>query len=461
MNGFFTLETGLRAIRAQLMASRVIGHNIANSRTPGYSRQIAELQPSTPLQFSTGQHALSLGTGVTVAGIRRQREEFLDRLARFHLSDLARWETLRPALDLVEIAFGEPAGFGPRQACLRLWDALQELSGEPESGTLRHSACQEAESLATTLGSLARHLDEQVQQQVAAAQDTVAEVNHLAGQIAVLNHDLRLAAILKTQPGDLEDRLDLLLDRLSSLAGATSRREGDGTVSVHIGAAVLVERDSVSPLILEITGGQLRFAGAGGSEVVPPSGVLAARRDSHNQILPGYQDSLDTFARQLAGNLNSIHQAGYGLDGSTGLDLYRYDPAAPARTLALAPEVAADPARLAASADGAVGDGYGALSLARALTGPNFTGQSAAEYWASAATRLGMELEKVGRQVENATLLAEQAENLRAQIMGVSLDEETVDLVRCQHAYAAAARLISVADEMLEILIARTGRVGR
>ena len=46
-------------------------------------------------------------------------------------------------------------------------------------------------------------------------------------------------------------------------------------------------------------------------------------------------------------------------------------------------------------------------------------------------------------------------EQVRLSVSGVSLDEEMVDLMRFQRAYQAAARIISVIDEMLDTLINR------
>jgi flagellar hook-associated protein 1 FlgK len=43
----------------------------------------------------------------------------------------------------------------------------------------------------------------------------------------------------------------------------------------------------------------------------------------------------------------------------------------------------------------------------------------------------------------------------------VSLDEEATDMIRFQHAYQAAARVITTMDEMLNTLINGTGLVGR
>ncbi|MDD2221467.1 MAG: flagellar basal body rod C-terminal domain-containing protein [Clostridia bacterium] len=53
------------------------------------------------------------------------------------------------------------------------------------------------------------------------------------------------------------------------------------------------------------------------------------------------------------------------------------------------------------------------------------------------------------------------AANQRESIMGVLVDEETVNLISYQKAYQAAARLMTVMDETLDVLINRMGVVGR
>jgi flagellar hook-associated protein 1 FlgK len=270
-----------------------------------------------------------------------------------------------------------------------------------------------------------------------------------------------MALLQQTEANDLEDRRDLLLDSLATLIGAVPRRELDGSVTVSVAGSDIVRGDAALPLSLDVTGGVLRVLDNLGTPLDPPGGEMAGLTDLHNLRLPAHLSTLDGFARQLADALNAVHRSGYGLDGSTGLDLYRYDPAAPARTLTLAPEVAASPLARAASAGGQAGDGEGALALARVMTDPIFGGQGAAEFWASTLGTLGLEVESVTREVDNTRILARQADNRRAEVMGVNLDEETAHLIRCQHAYAAAARLITTADEMLETLINRTGRVGR
>jgi flagellar hook-associated protein 1 len=60
-------------------------------------------------------------------------------------------------------------------------------------------------------------------------------------------------------------------------------------------------------------------------------------------------------------------------------------------------------------------------------------------------------------QATNQGVLVNQLERQRQEISGVSIDEEATHLIQYQHAYQAAARVISVMDSMLDTLINGTG----
>ena len=64
------------------------------------------------------------------------------------------------------------------------------------------------------------------------------------------------------------------------------------------------------------------------------------------------------------------------------------------------------------------------------------------------------------KTAENCNTLTIAAENQRISIAGVSLDEEMTNLIRYQHAYNGAARVITAMDDALDRLINGTGRVG-
>jgi flagellar hook-associated protein 1 FlgK len=61
----------------------------------------------------------------------------------------------------------------------------------------------------------------------------------------------------------------------------------------------------------------------------------------------------------------------------------------------------------------------------------------------------------------NQQLVVDQVNSQISQVSGVSLDEEATDMIKFQHAYQAAARVITTMDEMLNTLINSTGLVGR
>ena len=62
---------------------------------------------------------------------------------------------------------------------------------------------------------------------------------------------------------------------------------------------------------------------------------------------------------------------------------------------------------------------------------------------------------------DSQELILDNLKNWESSISGVSLDEEVTNLVRYQHSYSAAARVITVVDEMLELITTRLGLAGR
>jgi flagellar hook-associated protein 1 FlgK len=103
----------------------------------------------------------------------------------------------------------------------------------------------------------------------------------------------------------------------------------------------------------------------------------------------------------------------------------------------------------------AVGDNRNALALAEleeAPVGPD--GLTFGEAYQRLVTNLGLEAEEAATQETFFQGLVEQFTHMRDAVSGVSLDEEMTNLVKFQRAYQAAARLVSVADELYQTLLA-------
>ena len=63
--------------------------------------------------------------------------------------------------------------------------------------------------------------------------------------------------------------------------------------------------------------------------------------------------------------------------------------------------------------------------------------------------------------MSNQETLTVQIDNQRSQLMGVSSDEELGNMMKYQHAYNAAARVVSTVDSMIEQVVTSLGLVGR
>jgi flagellar hook-associated protein 1 FlgK len=74
---------------------------------------------------------------------------------------------------------------------------------------------------------------------------------------------------------------------------------------------------------------------------------------------------------------------------------------------------------------------------------------------------LGVQSAVAGRRLEIQAVVTNQVDSARESVAGVNLDEEMSNMLQFQHAYAAAARMVTAIDEALDVLINRTGVVGR
>lgn len=86
-------------------------------------------------------------------------------------------------------------------------------------------------------------------------------------------------------------------------------------------------------------------------------------------------------------------------------------------------------------------------------TGPNTTN----DQYAQEIATIGVLSTTAQGQSKNQQVLISQLQQQRQQVSGVSLDEEATHLIQYQHAYQAAAKVISVVDSMLDTLINNTG----
>jgi flagellar hook-associated protein 1 FlgK len=462
---FGGLETTLRAIQAQRLALDLTGHNIANTDTPGYSRQVARTSATAPYCVPTMNRntvAGQIGTGVEIDAIERMRDEFLDRQLQYENSSLGWWTTRQSGLEQLEVIFQEPSETGLAAQLNNFWSLLQDLSVRPDDANVRTPVLETAENLADTIRHTYHQLENFQKNLDQEARVLVERINSLATKIAQLNKEIVQVVGVGQNPNDLLDERELLVQELSEITDINVQTNALNSMTVSIGGTLLVSGDNTYHLrtVDDATTG---FAGIvttiNGSAVDVRRGKLASTLELRDVDVNYYKDSLDSFTRTLIDEFNAVHSSGYGLNDDVSRDFFGGDSARNITVLITNPRDIA-----ASSVPGSEGNGLNAIELARIIKDtPHATTNNAtlSSFYGAMIAKLGVDADKADTALTNQTMLVNHLFNRQQSVAGVSLDEEMANMIKFQHSYNAAARMMTTIDETLDRIINGMGIVGR
>lgn len=450
------LSIARSALLAHQRAMEVTANNVANVNTPGYSRQRLELTPATPLVGPFG----TLGRGVQDNGVSRARDTFLDASFRRDSGLLGNSTTLTSYLSQVETAFQEPSDTGLGSALDKLFQSFGDLANDPPSTANRDLVVAAGQRLVSQFHTLDTQVTAIGQDTVDRMRANVADVNAMAKQIAALNQQIQASGGPNHQAADLQDQRDALIDQMSSLVSVTVVDHGNGSIAVQAGSTVLVDGTATQTLQVQaLAGGGFGVGVSGSSGTVDLGpGAISALVDLSSVRLPAVRAKLDTLARTLVTQMNAMHSAGFTLDGTTGVNFF--DPAGvSAGTIALSSDVVASSRNVAAAGSPAPGDGSLALQFSTLGSAPlaALGGSSVRDFFTQVAAGVGTDVANAGQDVDSQQTLVDSADQMRSSVSGVSLEEEMTNLITQQQAYGAAARLLTVADQMMQELLATLG----
>lgn len=106
-----------------------------------------------------------------------------------------------------------------------------------------------------------------------------------------------------------------------------------------------------------------------------------------------------------------------------------------------------------------IGDGKAAVEIAALRNNPVMIGKSKTfdDYFAESVTNVGLKGEQAEVNLLSHNAIMDDLRNLRESISGVNVDEELADIIKFQHGYNAAAKFVTVIDELLDTVINRMG----
>jgi flagellar hook-associated protein 1 FlgK len=177
------LDIGKKTLFANQAAINVVGNNISNANTEGYSRQAVRFEDGIYLNSSPGQ----LGTGVDAKEVIRYFDEFIETQYISKSSDEARWSALYDKLKSAEGILNESQSDGINSALAQFWADWQELSADPENASIRTALLGHASSLQQAIEAVSADM-EQLQGGVDdLISQEVDEINRLLSDIAEVN----------------------------------------------------------------------------------------------------------------------------------------------------------------------------------------------------------------------------------------------------------------------------------
>ncbi len=514
---FHGIEVSKRGLVAQQNALNITSHNISNASTIGYTRQRVNMVATNGIPAPGMNNDRSpglLGTGVEVTSIQRLRESFLDAQFRTQYKNLGYWEAQSQGLQKLESIINEPSDTNLQKVMDNLWQSWQDLTKDPSSLSARAVVQQRAlaltESFVSTmssLGDMQNDLNNEIK-------NGAADITSMAKQIANLNKQIADLVPHGYTPNDLYDQRDVLLDKLSKMADVRVTEAENGMVNVTIqGNELVTGRNSVE--MAAVLNQQTGFYDLklGGADFVPQgTGSLAGKILLRGQAIvsagpngqpvvtktgyiPEMMDRLNLLATNLAKEVNAIHSSGLNLND---IEKRKSDPTAEpekllffvdandptvgptsAATMRVNPAILKSLNAIAAAQIGPSdnnnpnftyeGDGRNASAIAsikykifKADGLPGSLGETSTldEYYRQTIAALGTSSQEAQRQEANNEYTTQQIDYQRMSVSNVNLDEELADMIRFQHAYSSAARMMTSMDEVLDKIINGMGRVG-
>lgn len=462
------MDQGKMSLAANQMGLATTSHNVSNKDTKGYSRQRVDFETGDPM--TKGGHRV--GGGVRVAAVRRSHSDFVARRLEQENATYGKYESTSEVLQQLEGIFADDAKLGVTAAVSQFFNNIRTLSSQPDSISLRAAVRESADAVVSRFHNIKGAIGEVVDDVDRRLQGSVVDVNSALTRVAMLNKRImNIEADKKSFANDERDSRDLAILDLSKQFNVKVADIENGGVNVFVdgigpvvngteavsfeayrgpdastvGSIKIYMRDPTSNRVVDrtdkIKGGHM--------------GGLIEVRDNSIVELKG---KIDQLAFGLGRSVNEVHNRAFTHEGTSGINFFegidRLDGAAD--SLKLSGDVMGNLKNIATGFNAnAAGDNRALLSIADLQESKILDNNSASftEFSAGAIGALGVEARTSYQGLDTQQGVMDQLSVLREQASGVSLDEEAMNMLKFQKGFDASAKLIQVADSMMETVL--------
>lgn len=470
-------RSGLTAVSAR---ADLVATNVANASTPGYVRRSLTVS-ETILGGET--------VGVNIVGVERSEDARLSAERRRLGSDMAQSDVLSETWGSLSQRIGDDIDNSLLFRNLSNFDtALKNAAQSPESNTLANEVIQSANSLVSEFNNLSTLISQERQR---ADQDIATTVEQLnAALLEVENLNASLAGINRTtsQAAALFDERGRVLDRISEFLPIQTFPRESGTIDVLTSEGVYLLAGSAKQIDftpsttvapgISLANGTLSGLSVEGTDITPgaltfgavSSGSIAALFTLRDTDLTTLETQLDTMAQDLIDRFSDSSIDPTNPIGSPGLFLDTNAAVGDGVAGRLELNSLVDPDRggavwrlrdgLGATTQGPPGDNTilvnlsNAFETVRSINAPGLQGGfTATDLIAQLGSLAGQ------KRIQNETVLSsvsvqfEAVQRAESSATGVDIETEMQDLILIEQAYAANARVIEVANQLIRQLM--------
>jgi len=471
------LNSAKTSLEVNQKSIEIIGNNISNLNTEGYSRQSAEFATYPAMNFGD----FFIGQGVKITDVSRDHDVFIDQQIKQKVIDFGFQDSLTRPLSELERVFNVTED-NLSTDIDNFFDSLQELSANPSDLVQRNNVILQGDVLATTFNNTVTELNAikiNINDTVISKLDTV---NSQISEIAELNDRIYSIEIHGQTANSARDQRYMVAKSLAQTTGAVTYEDSKGMLSVALPNGLpLVQGNMAMSISAETIGTQMNLQLHAGGVVrdinlTNMGGEFEALFGIRDNFIPELNADLDKLAYELSTQVNLRHQAGGALDSSTGNLFFNQPPgyvASPPGPPPTATEyldaargmkvVITDATKIAAGVapapgppPGTVAPGDNRNALILSNIADTYLIDGADDFnslFGKMAAKVGIESKQNLLSLKGARDAVDQLENFRDGLVGVSLEEEMINLIQFQRGFESSAKFLSTIDEMMTTVL--------
>jgi flagellar hook-associated protein 1 FlgK len=340
-SSFMGLEVQKRTLQMAQKSLDIVGHNISNEKTPGFTRQRVDIHSMNISSFSFWQTRLSklslAGQGVSAFGVSQIRNNYLDKryrdiapIAKEHdtkMKIMLELETTLDAIDNVSLL----------DALHNLKSAMQKVSlVSPDALEMTSLVRNQAQNICRMLQAYSSDLQQLLQRNLTNLSDSIRGTNNLIDKIVQYNKAItgeylldagRIASgrgVSEYGPLEMIDQRNLLLDELAEFGNIEVFQNSNGSVRVTMAGVTIIDDQFSEKLVMRNYEdyGAAYITFSNGIDFIPRNGEIKAFMDmvsgygpyavgqfqNSEYGIPYYLQALDAFAEGFASLMNEVNK---------------------------------------------------------------------------------------------------------------------------------------------------------